>query len=161
VSAAALTGLSKPQESLPSKFFYDARGSALFNYIPRLDEYYPTRNAAYNDSRGVTAAFNLNVRARINRELGADIDLGGFAHRAFYARALGRVEMHLVSRRRQTVHIDEHAIDFAEGESIHTENSYKYSVEEFRDVAIAAGFALRSVWTDARDLFRIHHLEAR
>ncbi len=302
--AAVLAGLRQPQKSLPSKFFYDARGSALFDDITTLDEYYPTRteiallrdhaadmkaltdpgcqliefgsassakirillktfsdlaayvaidisrdhllrsadalaadfphiqvmavcadytrlsdlpaaarvagagrigffpgssignftpeqavaflaqiagmvaggaliigvdlkkdaatlDAAYNDSRGVTAAFNLNVLARINRELGGNIDLAGFAHKAFYAEAPGRIEMHLVSRRHQTIHIAGQAIDFAEGESIHTENSYKYGAEEFRDIAVKAGFTPRRLWTDARDLFSIHYLEAR
>ena len=301
--AAVLTGLSQPQKALPSKFFYDAGGSVLFDAITTLDEYYPTRteiallrehaadmkaltepggqliefgsassakirilfetfsdlaayvaidisrehllrsaealaadfphiqvmavcadytllsdlppaasvagagrvgffpgssignftpdqavgflahiagmvaggaliigvdlkkdaailDAAYNDSRGVTAAFNLNMLARINRELGADIDLDGFAHKAFYAEASGRIEMHLVSKRRHTVHIDGQAIDFAEGETIHTENSYKYGVQEFRDLAVQAGFAPREVWTDAGELFSIHYLEA-
>ena len=94
-------------------------------------------HAAYNDARGVTAAFNLNLLARINRELGGDFDLKRFSHYAFYNAPLGRIEMHLVSRVAQSVNVGDHRFGFERGETIHTENSYKYSVEEFR--AVAAG----------------------
>ena len=118
-------------------------------------------NAAYNDEDGVTAAFNLNLLARANRELGADFDLAAFAHLAFYDEEEGRIEMHLVSLARQTVRIGDHRIAFADGETIHTENSYKYSVVEFQALAGRAGFAAPQVWVDGDDLFSIHHLRAR
>jgi dimethylhistidine N-methyltransferase len=115
-------------------------------------------HAAYNDSRGVTAAFNLNLLARINRELGADFDLRRFSHYAFYNAAHGRIEMHLVSLREQKIGIGAHRFAFERGESIHTENSYKYSVEEFRALATAAGFEGKKTWTDRRGLFALHGL---
>ncbi len=117
-------------------------------------------HAAYNDSRKVTAAFNLNVLARINRELGADFDLKRFAHYAFYNAAAGRIEMHLVSLARQTVRIGRHRFEFDAGESIHTEKSYKYSLEGFRALAAHAGYAGRKVWTDRKGLFALHGLES-
>ena len=116
-------------------------------------------HAAYNDSRRVTAAFNLNLLARINRELGADFDLDRFAHYAFYNAPLGRIEMHLVSLARQTVRIGRHRFAFDAGESIHTENSYKYSVEGFRALAARAGFKARKVWLDRGGLFALHGLD--
>ncbi len=115
-------------------------------------------DAAYNDAAGVTAEFNLNLLARINRELGADFDLSAFAHRAFYNAAEGRVEMHLVSRRDQKVRLAGTTIDFHAGETIHTENSYKYDIDEFQAMARRAGFTPRKVWTDPQRLFSIHFL---
>ncbi|MGZ8210940.1 MAG: L-histidine N(alpha)-methyltransferase, partial [Burkholderiales bacterium] len=115
-------------------------------------------HAAYNDARGVTAAFNLNVLRRINDELGADFDLSTFEHRAFYDEDEGRVEMHLVSTRRQTVTIGARRFHFDAGESIHTENSYKYSVEEFQSLAKEAGFHAEHCWVDPERLFSIHYL---
>ena len=115
-------------------------------------------HAAYNDSRGVTAAFNLNLLARINRELGADFDLGRFSHYAFYNAAAGRIEMHLVSLARQSVRVAGHRFRFDRGESIHTENSYKYSVEGFRALAARAGYAGKKLWTDRKGLFALHGL---
>lgn len=117
-------------------------------------------HAAYNDARGVTAAFNLNLLARINRELGADFDLRRFVHYAFYEPSAGRIEMHLVSTARQTVAIGAHRFSFERGESIHTENSYKYSIEEFQALAARAGFRGAKVWTDARGWFSVHGLAA-
>ena len=117
-------------------------------------------HAAYNDSRGVTAAFNLNLLARINRELGADFDLRRFAHYAFYNATLGRIEMHLVALAAQTVNVGDHRFTFDRGETIHTENSYKYSVEEFRAVTAEAGFDGAKLWTDRRGLFSLHGLVA-
>jgi dimethylhistidine N-methyltransferase len=116
-------------------------------------------HAAYNDASGVTAAFNLNLLARANRELGADFDLAGWAHSAFYHPALRRIEMHLVSLRRQRVHVAGQSFDFDEGESIHTENSYKYTVDGFRALAHRAGFMAAKVWMDADRLFSLHWLE--
>jgi dimethylhistidine N-methyltransferase len=116
-------------------------------------------HAAYNDSRGVTAAFNLNLLARINRELGADFRLARFAHYAFYNAAAARIEMHLVSLARQSVRIGAHRFAFEAGESIHTENSYKYSIEGFQALAARAGYEAKKVWTDAKGLFALHGLE--
>ncbi|MFY9315869.1 MAG: L-histidine N(alpha)-methyltransferase [Burkholderiales bacterium] len=117
-------------------------------------------HAAYNDAKGVTAAFNLNLLARINRELGGNFRLRRFAHYAFYDPARGRIEMHLVSRAAQTVAIGDYRFAFEKGESIHTENSYKYSVEEFRRLARRAGFRSDQVWQDARGRFALHGLVA-
>ena len=117
-------------------------------------------HAAYNDAQGVTAAFNLNVLARINRELGGDFDLRRFVHYAFYEPTAGRIEMHLVSTERQTVTIGAHRFAFERGESIHTENSYKYSIAEFQALAARAGFRAAKVWTDARRWFSVHGLVA-
>lgn len=114
-------------------------------------------NAAYNDSAGVTAAFNLNLLTRINRELDADFDLNAFQHKAFYNDLHGRVEMHLVSRKEQEVKIDGHHFHFAAGESIHTENSYKYTVDEFSSLAAKAGFRLQAAWLDADQLFSVQY----
>jgi dimethylhistidine N-methyltransferase len=117
-------------------------------------------HAAYNDAQGVTAAFNLNLLARINRELGANFDLKRFAHYAFYDPALGRIEMHLVSLARQSVRLGRYRFGFEIGESIHTENSYKYSIDEFRQLAAGAGWTGAKVWTDPRQLFSLHGLTA-
>jgi dimethylhistidine N-methyltransferase len=114
--------------------------------------------AAYDDRAGVTRDFNLNLLRRINRELGADFDLSAFRHRAVYNRTLGRVEMHLVSLREQAVRLDGTVIPFAEGESIRTECSYKYDLEQFRGQAAAAGFEVARVWTDERRLFAVQYL---
>lgn len=117
-------------------------------------------NAAYNDRAGVTAAFNLNLLRRINRELGGGFDLNGFHHGAFYDEQLGRIEMHLISRRDQQVRVAGEVFGFREGESIHTECSYKYSVEGFQALATRAGFAPERVWTDPAGLFSVHCLVA-
>jgi dimethylhistidine N-methyltransferase len=115
-------------------------------------------HAAYNDEQQVTAAFNLNLLQRINRELGADFDLQAFSHDAFYNASEGRVEMHLVSRSEQTVTVAGESFDFDEGETIHTESSYKYDVEEFLSLAERAGFVSEQVWTDDQQLFSVHCL---
>jgi dimethylhistidine N-methyltransferase len=115
--------------------------------------------AAYDDTRGVTAAFNLNLLARINRELGANFDLAQWRHKALYNEIQGRIEMHLVSRVAQQVNLLGQTFRFAEGETIHTENSYKYSVAEFRDLASQAGFTTDTVWVDADRLFSLHLLQ--
>ena len=111
--------------------------------------------AAYNDARGVTAAFNRNLLHRINRELDADFAVGQFAHHAFYNAAAGRIEMHLVSRRDQRVHLDDAEFFFAKGESIRTEYSYKYRLPDLGHLAGAAGLALERVWTDERSYFSV------
>jgi dimethylhistidine N-methyltransferase len=115
-------------------------------------------NAAYNDSQGVTAQFNRNLLSHINRSLGANFEVSSFRHRAFYNEHAGRIEMHLVSRRDHTVTVAGEAIHFGEGESIHTENSYKYSIEEFRQLAGESGFRPQEVWTDAGSLFSVHYM---
>jgi uncharacterized SAM-dependent methyltransferase len=115
-------------------------------------------NAAYNDSWGVTADFNLNLLARINRELKGDFELENFRHRAFYNSIEGRIEMHLESLRAQQVTIQGRHFDFRTGETIHTENSYKYSVEEFQQLARQAGFGPLRAWTDEQQLFSVHYL---
>lgn len=113
---------------------------------------------AYNDSAGVTAAFNLNILARINRELGSAIDVASFRHEAIYDPRLGRIEMHLVSNVEQTIGICGRRFHFFAGERVHTENSYKYTVSEFQELAGRAGWLTGSVWTDAAAQFSIHEL---
>lgn len=116
---------------------------------------------AYNDASGVTAAFNLNLLQRANRELQADFNIDAFDHFAAYNSAAGRIEMHLISTRRQTVNIDGHSFAFNAGDSIHTENSYKYTQDEFCGLAQQAGFASCAIWTDADRLFSLHFLQVR
>jgi dimethylhistidine N-methyltransferase len=117
-------------------------------------------HAAYNDSAGVTEAFNKNILARANRELDAGFDLDSFAHYAFYNPTLQRIEMHLMSLRDQRVRVDEAVVAFTEGETIHTENSHKYTLGGFRALATEAGFTPRATWCDADKLFSLHWLEA-
>jgi uncharacterized SAM-dependent methyltransferase len=117
-------------------------------------------HAAYNDAKGVTAAFNLNLLARINRELGGDFDLRRWRHYAFYNAFLGRIEMHLASLERQRVNVGAHRFSFERGETIHTENSYKYALEEFSELAASAGFKTARVWRDAKGLFALYGLRA-
>ena len=114
--------------------------------------------AAYDDAKGVTARFNLNLLERINRELGGDFDVARFWHRAIYDPEFKRIEMHLVSRARQRVQVLGRSFSFAEGESIHTENSYKYSVEQFQAVARGAGWQPAGLWMDANRDFSVHEL---
>jgi len=113
-------------------------------------------NAAYDDAAGVTARFNLNLLTRINRELLADFDVDAFTHRAFYNSERRRIEMHLVSGRRQTVNIAGHQIEFAANETIHTESSYKYTIESFGLLAQSAGWTPIKAWTDG--FFSVHAL---
>jgi dimethylhistidine N-methyltransferase len=117
-------------------------------------------HAAYNDAQGVTAAFNLNLLARANRELGTRFDLSQFAHSAFYNAALRRIEMHLVSRRRQRVEVGGECFEIAEGQNLHTENSYKFTIDSLRALAVRAGFKPGPVWTDENRLFSVHWLHA-
>jgi len=114
--------------------------------------------AAYDDAEGVTAAFNLNLLRRINRELGADFDLSGFAHEARWNAAASRIEMHLVSRRVQAVTVAGRRFAFAAGESIHTENSYKYTIDGFQGLAARAGWTPVDAWADPDRLFSVHYL---
>ncbi len=115
-------------------------------------------NAAYNDASGHTAAFNLNLLTRMQRELGAQLDPDGFTHYADYNAVHGRVEMHLVSRHRQTIRLDGETFHFEKGETIHTENSYKYSTPEFQQLARESGWHPKMVWTDRDSLFNVHYL---
>jgi dimethylhistidine N-methyltransferase len=115
---------------------------------------------AYNDSAGVTARFNLNVLHRINRELGGNFDTGAFTHRAIYNRERHRIEMHLISRKAQSVRVLGRNFSFRTGESIHTENSYKYSLERFTALALGAGWIPRQSWTDNAGMFSVHALIA-
>ena len=116
---------------------------------------------AYDDAAGITAQFNLNVLARANRELGAKFDLSAFAHLAFYDQERSRIEMHLVSRVAQSIRVLGRSFAFAAGESIHTENSYKYTVEAFSTLAVQAGWRCASVFLDADALFSVHVLRAK
>ena len=119
-----------------------------------------TLEAAYNDAKGVTAQFNLNMLVRINRELNADFDIDSFEHLAFYNEEKGRIEMHLKSKRVQVVHLNGESVHFEEGETIHTENSYKYSLAEFRAL-VNEWFEVKQVWTDENDLFSMQYLIKR
>ncbi len=114
-------------------------------------------NAAYNDAQGITAEFNLNVLRNINRELNADFDLAAFRHVARYCAAEGRIEMHLESLKAQRVRLAGHELEFRAGETIHTENSYKYEIAKFQALAQAAGFESRANWTDDDHLFSVHY----
>jgi L-histidine Nalpha-methyltransferase len=115
--------------------------------------------AAYNDRKGVTAKFNLNMLARVNRELGADFDLSAFHHRAPYNETDGRIEMHLVSNHPQTVHVDSQEFIFEEEEYITTEYSYKYTLEGFARMALKAGFEPLKNWEDPNHLFSVLFLQ--
>ncbi len=115
---------------------------------------------AYNDKAGVTARFNLNVLQRIDRELGGNFDVSAFTHRAIYNRDRHRIEMHLISRKAQTVRMLGRTFSFRAGESIHTENSYKYSLERFAALARGSGWTPRTTWTDAAAMFSVHALVA-
>ena len=111
-----------------------------------------------DDAAGVTAAFNLNVLRRVNDELGGDFELDAFTHDARWVADEGRIEMHLVSDRAQEVRVDGHRFAFAKGESIHTEDSHKYDVDEFHALAARAGWRVFRHWTDADNLFSLHYL---
>jgi len=176
------TGLRLPWKSkaVPSAAFFP--GSSIGNFEPRqakellqqvaqtlgsggkfligvdLQKSPAILDLAYNDNQGLTAAFNLNLLARINRELHADFNLDAFRHHAFYNSAAGRVEMHLICIASQQVHIGNQRIDFFRGDGIHTENSYKYTIEGFQQLAEAAGFTPLQVWTDEENLFSVHCL---
>jgi dimethylhistidine N-methyltransferase len=114
---------------------------------------------AYDDPQGVTAAFNMNLLERINREADASFDLENFEHEARYNEHKGRVEMHLVSKVPQLVRVNQTVFRFLEGETIHTESSYKYSVEEFCELAAKARFAIKQCWKDSRKMFCVYYFE--
>jgi dimethylhistidine N-methyltransferase len=118
-------------------------------------------HAAYNDAAGVTAAFNKNLLARANREFDAGFELDGFAHYAPYNPKAQRIEMYLVSLKRQSVLLNGQQVEFQSGEAVHTEDSHKYTIESFREIAARAGFIPRAVWADENRLFSLHWLESR
>ncbi len=114
---------------------------------------------AYDDREGITAQFNLNLLRRMERELGVEVDINAFRHEARFNRELSRIEMHLVATRATRIGIGAHQSDFAAGDSIHTESSYKYTVAGFREIAARAGLESLQVWTDPDELFSMHWLE--
>jgi len=117
-----------------------------------------TLDAAYNDAAGITAKFNLNLLDRINRELNASFDPASFSHYAFYNAEQHRIEMHLVSKKRQKVKVGGRSIEFRSGETIHTENSYKYTLDSFTALARGSGWTPLAAWTDADGKFSVHVL---
>lgn len=136
-----------------------ARGAMVLGVDLKKDK--EVLNRAYDDSEGVTAEFNLNLLARMNRELDADFDLSAFSHRAFYNPTRGRVEMHLESLIPQQVEVGGERISFDAGETIHTENSYKYSLEDVDGLAHRAGFRGGRRWLDDDKAFSVHWLVSR
>jgi dimethylhistidine N-methyltransferase len=140
-----------------ASFLSQSDGGLLIGVDLKKDE--ATLNAAYDDAKGVTAAFNLNLLVRANAEIGTNFDLSAFHHKAFYNADIGRVEMHLVSNKAQSATIGDETIDFAPDEHIHTENSYKYSLGQFAGICREAGFTSSKVWCDANQLFSLHYLE--
>ncbi|MFT6958440.1 MAG: dimethylhistidine N-methyltransferase [Halieaceae bacterium] len=118
-------------------------------------------NAAYNDAEGVTADFNFNALTRVNEVLDAEFDRAEFEHKAFYNTELQRIEMHLVSRRGQSIRCNGSSISMDPGESIHTENSYKYSIAGFSELAASAGLQVQRSWVDEDNLFSVHYLNVR
>ncbi len=120
----------------------------------------PLLHEAYNDAAGVTAAFNRNLLIRANRELGADFNIDAFEHYAFYNPLLQRVEMHLVCLQAQRVRIGQREFTLTKGETIHTENSQKYTLEGFRALALASGFMPQAAWCDPSQMFSVHWLES-
>jgi uncharacterized SAM-dependent methyltransferase len=116
---------------------------------------------AYNDPEGVTAAFNLNLLKRLNREVDASFDLSKFRHNAIYNEEKGRIEMHLESRIPQLVRVNQTVFRFRKGETIHTENSYKYTIDEFTGLGRKAGLALKKSWQDERSLFSVYYFECQ
>ena len=151
-----------PQEAIEflqlARRMVGAGGALLIGVDLKKDK--PTLDAAYNDAAGVTAAFNLNLLARINRELGGDFQLRRFRHRAFYDENKGWIEMHIESLASQFAHVGGERFSFSQGETILTEISCKYSVDEFRAVAQRAGFAPDQTWIDAAKLFSVHGMIA-
>ena len=134
-----------------------ARGQALVGID--LDKDSATLEAAYNDAAGITARFTLNLLARLNRDIGSDFDLEGFAHSAVYARERGRIETFLVSQRAQDVSIAGRRFHFAAGEAMQVEYSHKYTDAGFTDLAARAGLRVIDGWNDPRDWFGLRLLE--
>ncbi|MEM9102955.1 MAG: L-histidine N(alpha)-methyltransferase [Pseudomonadota bacterium] len=115
--------------------------------------------AAYNDSQGITAQFNLNMLSHLNRLFDATFDTAAFEHRAFFNDEKSRIEMHLEAQQAMTVNLSRHNVHFKKGETIHTENSYKYSKEAFSKLCLQAGLALKKTWTDDKQLFNLYYFE--
>ena len=153
-------------DPLPAKYFLEhvasvcGPGGALLIGVD-LKKAPAVLHSAYNDKEGVTVAFNLNLLERINRELDCDFQLELFQHYAFYNPGQGRIEMHLVSGRDQRVHLNGETIPFSKGESIRTESSYKFNLNEFEQMATSAGFKVEQVWTDERQWFSVQYLVTR
>jgi len=155
-------GNFNPQEAIEflklARRMVGPRGALLIGVDLKKDK--QVLDAAYDDAAGVTAAFNLNLLQRINRELGGDFQLRRFRHKAYYDEAKGWIEMHLESLAAQFVHVGGQRFRFSAGETIHTEISCKYSVEEFQAVAHRAGFAPEHTWIDAARQFSVHGMTA-
>jgi dimethylhistidine N-methyltransferase len=124
-----------------------------------LDKDRDVLRAAYNDSRGVTAQFNLNILQRINRELGAGFDLNNFKHEAIFNSDTSCIEMHLVSTRRQSVNVCKYSFEFEESETILTEYSHKYTFGSFKQLANEAGLDVKRSWADPDNMFAVMYLE--
>lgn len=124
-----------------------------------LDKNREVLHAAYNDSQGVTAEFNLNVLRRINSELGGSFDLNKFRHRAVFNEDRSCIEMHLISTERQTADVCKYSFEFEENETVLTEYSHKYTIDAFRDMASDAGLNVSNIWTDQNDMFAVLYLE--
>ncbi|MGH8176612.1 MAG: L-histidine N(alpha)-methyltransferase [Steroidobacter sp.] len=133
-----------------------ADGAVLIGIDLRKDQSVLER--AYDDEAGVTAEFNLNALRHLNRELGADFDLDGFEHLAIWVDDMSRIEMHLVSKRNQVVHIGDENVAIVRGEHLHTESCHKYTLESFADLAAAAGFTVERVWMDQHKQFSVQLL---
>lgn len=131
-------------------------GALLLGFDLKKDQ--DTLNAAYNDSQGVTALFNKNILVRMKRELEAVLDVDAFGHHAFYNEDLGRIEMHLKSERDQTIILGDHKFEFEAGETIHTENSYKYDLDQMTAWAKQLGFTCKATWTDRDKYFGMVYL---
>jgi dimethylhistidine N-methyltransferase len=139
----------------------NARGGGTMLVGADLQKDEATLHAAYNDSAGVTAAFNLNLLDRINRELDGNFERAAYNHVAFYNASEGRIEMHLEAKRAQSVTVEDRNFRLDAGERIHTENSYKFTVNGFRALARMAGFFPERVWLDKDRLFSVHLLRVR
>jgi dimethylhistidine N-methyltransferase len=124
-----------------------------------LDKDRDVLRAAYNDSQGVTAEFNLNILKRINDELGGNFDLRKFKHEAVFNDGRSCIEMHLISTQRQTVNVCKYSFEFEENESVLTEYSHKYTIDAFGEMANEAGLKVKNVWTDANNMFAVMYLE--
>lgn len=140
------------------KNIFGAYGGLLIGFDLKKD--LGILQSAYNDNQGVTAEFNLNLLHRINRELGGNFKVELFDHQAFYNQEEGRIEMHLVSSQDQFVSLNGEMIHFKQGETIWTESSYKYTIEEFSEIATRSGLSVRRVWTDDRKWFGVMYLES-
>lgn len=177
-------GIVLPAAIDPQRLVTFFPGSSIGNFTPQAAEHFLTSlhrclptgsglligvdllkdrdilESAYNDADGITAEFNLNLLDRLQRELGLAFHPEGFCHRAFFNAEESRIEMHLDSQIAQVLQLNNQTIRFREGESIHTENSYKYSVAGFQRLAARAGFASRRAWIDDQGLFSVHYLAA-